>query len=154
VPRPPCVRAAPPHHRCTRRRLRSTPTMARRRVRMLALLPLWRAARTTGKQSRLAASGDYPPRASHFHGGQRSRSRRPSPPTSVALRAPRVGFAGEDFQDLFGAKEKITPSWNIIVITREGTSKIDVQTWLVPATPGGNIQANSGWQISESLCLA
>lgn len=28
---------------------------------MLALFPLWRAARTSGKQSRLAATGDYPP---------------------------------------------------------------------------------------------
>ncbi len=34
--------------------------MAGRRVRMLALLPLWRY-RTTGKQSRLAATGVYAP---------------------------------------------------------------------------------------------
>jgi hypothetical protein len=37
---------------------------------MLALFSLWRC-RTPGQQSRLALIEDYPPRASHFHGGQR-----------------------------------------------------------------------------------
>ncbi|MEJ1419700.1 MAG: hypothetical protein Q2484_03965, partial [Candidatus Sedimenticola sp. (ex Thyasira tokunagai)] len=32
-----------------------------RRVRMPTLLPLWRAARTTGKQCGLTATGDYQP---------------------------------------------------------------------------------------------
>ena len=83
VPRPPCVRAAPPHHRCTRRWLRSTPTMARRRARMLPLLPLWRAARTTGKQSRLAASGDCAPslRSSWRAAAARRASGRATSPT-------------------------------------------------------------------------
>ena len=37
VPRPPCVRADSPEHRCARRWLRSTPTVAGRRARMRAL---------------------------------------------------------------------------------------------------------------------
>ncbi|MEJ1419675.1 MAG: hypothetical protein Q2484_03835, partial [Candidatus Sedimenticola sp. (ex Thyasira tokunagai)] len=35
--------------------------MTGRRVRMPTLLPLWRAARTTGKQCGLTATGDYQP---------------------------------------------------------------------------------------------
>ena len=60
LPRPPCVRAASPHLRKLGAGYAALPQMARRRVRMLALLPLWRY-RTTGKQSRLAATGDYAP---------------------------------------------------------------------------------------------
>ncbi|MEJ1399845.1 MAG: hypothetical protein RPU41_03835, partial [Candidatus Sedimenticola sp. (ex Thyasira tokunagai)] len=41
--------------------LRSQFPLTGRRVRMPTLLPLWRAARTTGKQCGLTATGDYQP---------------------------------------------------------------------------------------------
>jgi len=44
LPRPPCVRAASPHLRKLGAGYAALPQMAGRRVRMLALLPLWRYA--------------------------------------------------------------------------------------------------------------
>ena len=55
LPGPPCVRAAPPHHRKLGAGYAALPQMAGRRVRMRSLVSLWRASarRDTSLASRL-----------------------------------------------------------------------------------------------------
>ncbi len=75
LPRPPCVRAASPHHRKLGAGYAALPqwldgvsdalAYALRRLRDL------RPLRHCGHTHAPTPTGDYPPRASHFHGGQR-----------------------------------------------------------------------------------
>ena len=76
LPRPPCVRAAPPHHRKLGAGSAALPqwldgvsdALAYALRRLRDLRPLRHSDHTPAP----TPTGDYPPRASHFHGGQRS----------------------------------------------------------------------------------
>ncbi len=75
LPRPPCIRAAPPHHRKLGAGSAALPQwldgVSDARAYGLRRLRDLRPLRHSGHTHAPTPTGDYPPRASHFHGGQR-----------------------------------------------------------------------------------